>query len=137
MKCKPFVSEKVRRKFWDIFERYGVSSTRIDLMGLLPIHKDHLSVYGLIDLSLDTWPYAGTTTTCEALYMGVPVITLRNMSPTGCCHAHNVGTFPFLFFLSCSFLPLQKGPSYFTLRDCFSELNWISLVVILQQVYHC
>jgi protein O-GlcNAc transferase len=91
VKCKPFVSEKVRRKFWDIFERYGVESTRIDLMGLLPIHKDHLSAYGLIDLSLDTWPYAGTTTTCEALYMGVPVITLRNTSPTGCSHAHNVG----------------------------------------------
>lgn len=87
VKCKPFVSEKVRKKFWEIFERCGVDSTRIDLMGLLPLHRDHLSAYGLVDLSLDTWPYAGTTTTCEALWMGVPVVTLQGDA----CHAHNVG----------------------------------------------
>jgi len=39
-----------------------------------------------MDISLDTFPYAGTTTTCESLYMGVPCITLA-----GSCHAHNVG----------------------------------------------
>lgn len=81
------MSEKVRKKFWEIFERFGVDSTRIDLMGLLPLHRDHLSAYGLVDLSLDTWPYAGTTTTCEALWMGVPVVTLQGEA----CHAHNVG----------------------------------------------
>ncbi len=43
-------------------------------------------MYGDMDISLDTFPYAGTTTTCESLYMGVPCITLA-----GKCHAHNVG----------------------------------------------
>lgn len=43
-------------------------------------------MYGDMDISLDTFPYAGTTTTCESLYMGVPCITLA-----GSCHAHNVG----------------------------------------------
>lgn len=47
---------------------------------------DHLATYGHVDISLDTFPYAGTTTTCESLYMGVPCITLA-----GACHAHNVG----------------------------------------------
>lgn len=47
---------------------------------------DHLSAYSLMDISLDPFPYAGTTTTCESLYMGVPCLTLK-----GSCHAHNVG----------------------------------------------
>ena len=47
---------------------------------------DHLAMYGEADISLDTFPYAGTTTTCESLYMGVPCVTLA-----GACHAHNVG----------------------------------------------
>lgn len=47
---------------------------------------DHLAMYGEADISLDTFPYAGTTTTCESLYMGVPCVTLM-----GACHAQNVG----------------------------------------------
>ena len=39
-----------------------------------------------ISYSLDTFPYAGTTTTCESLYMGVPCVTMA-----GAVHAHNVG----------------------------------------------
>jgi hypothetical protein len=50
----------------------------------------HLSAYGGHDISLDTFPYAGTTTTLDSLVMGVPVITLR--APPGAdLHAHNVG----------------------------------------------
>ncbi len=40
-----------------------------------PDHVSHMGYYNFLDLSLDTWPYNGTTITCESLYMNVPVLT--------------------------------------------------------------
>lgn len=54
----------------------GISRDRIELLDRSPTVADHLRQYSSIDIALDTHPYNGTTTTCEALWMGVPVITL-------------------------------------------------------------
>ena len=48
----------------------GVGAERVDLLPLAPATSDHLTTYGEMDISLDPWPYAGTTTTCESLFMG-------------------------------------------------------------------
>ncbi|KAL4452759.1 hypothetical protein ABPG75_008421 [Micractinium tetrahymenae] len=86
LKNKPFACEVVRNQFWRVFEEEGVDRSRVDLLPLAAANRDHLSQYAMMDISLDPWPYAGTTTTTESLYMGVPCLTLA-----GSCHAHNVG----------------------------------------------
>ncbi|EGC31666.1 hypothetical protein DICPUDRAFT_39606, partial [Dictyostelium purpureum] len=87
LKSKPFVCEKTKQSFLKKLAKMGFNTSQIDLIGLFPQQKDHLQYYKMMDISLDTFPYAGTTTTCEALWMGVPVVTLY--SPN--CHSHNVG----------------------------------------------
>ena len=62
------------------FQRAGVSPDRIILAPRLPEDK-YFQQYGLVDLALDTFPFTGGTTTCDALWMGVPVVTLAGQSP--------------------------------------------------------
>lgn len=61
------------------FEAQGVSTDRIQLLDKLPL-TEHFRAYHQMDIALDTIPYNGTTTTCEALYMGVPVLALEGLS---------------------------------------------------------
>jgi protein O-GlcNAc transferase len=55
----------------------GIDPGQVDLLERTPSLRDHLALYQRIDVALDPFPYNGTTTTCEALWMGVPVVALR------------------------------------------------------------
>jgi predicted O-linked N-acetylglucosamine transferase (SPINDLY family) len=66
----PRMQNRIRKELAD----RGVSTDRIQFEGWSE-HADLLSRYNQIDLALDTQPYSGGLTTCEALWMGVPVIT--------------------------------------------------------------
>jgi len=68
------------------FRDHGIEADRIQLMPLILDQREHLQTYGGVDIALDTFPYNGTTTTMEALWMGVPVVTLE-----GDRHASRVG----------------------------------------------
>jgi len=70
----------------DMLERFSLPEERVITAGWTPDRRSHLALYNHVDIALDTWPYNGTTTTCEALWMGVPVITLA-----GSHHASRVG----------------------------------------------
>jgi protein O-GlcNAc transferase len=58
------------------FQQRGVEADRVSTFPWAGSQNEHLRLYNEIDIALDTFPYNGTTTTCEALWMGVPVITL-------------------------------------------------------------
>ncbi len=68
------------------FQSSGISADRLELTGYIPGQAAHLTCYGRVDIALDTFPYHGTTTTCEALWMGVPVVSLA-----GNTHCSRVG----------------------------------------------
>jgi protein O-GlcNAc transferase len=75
-----------RKELRSYFESQGIDPARLELLGLTHSHGEHLALYDRMDIALDPFPYHGTTTTCEALWMGVPVVTLA-----GQCHASRVG----------------------------------------------
>jgi len=58
------------------FKKNGIEGEKIIFMERLKNYDDHLKMYNNIDISLDTFPFAGATTTFESLWMGVPTITL-------------------------------------------------------------
>ena len=82
-----------------LFKQEGISEDRIEYYGRLPSDHEHLELYGAIDIGLDPFPYNGVTTTCEALWMGVPVITLagdRHAGRVGASILTNVGLTDFI-----------------------------------------
>ena len=77
LKSRQFADASTRQAYHDQFAARGVAPERLDLRGRLESVGSHLGLYGEVDVCLDAFPYNGTTTTCEALWMGVPVVTLR------------------------------------------------------------
>ena len=94
LKSKAFEDDSTRRHHRDRFAAAGLAPDRLDLVGHIDDPQGHLAAYGRIDVALDPFPYNGTTTTCEALWMGVPVVTLagtRHAGRVGASLLHRVG----------------------------------------------
>jgi len=83
LKASRLGEQEVRDDIYERFEKLGVRRDRIELLGRTATTYDHLALYHTIDCSLDTFPYTGTTTTCESLWMGVPMITLLGKAHAG------------------------------------------------------
>jgi predicted O-linked N-acetylglucosamine transferase (SPINDLY family) len=86
LKGKGLGDDSVRSRVLGILGKAGISPELVELFGHIQTTAEHLALYGRIDIALDPFPYCGTTTTCEALWMGVPVVTLA-----GSHHVSRVG----------------------------------------------
>jgi protein O-GlcNAc transferase len=76
------------------FAGFGIKPERLLLEGYLPSREEHLAAYNRVDIALDPFPYNGTTTSVEGLWMGVPFITRRGdrfISRVGESIARNTG----------------------------------------------
>jgi predicted O-linked N-acetylglucosamine transferase (SPINDLY family) len=76
------VEEHLHRQF----QEHGIEPDRVECVKWIKSPVDHLDLYKRVDIALDPFPYNGTTTSCEALWMGVPVVTLAGQE-----HVSRVG----------------------------------------------
>ena len=79
LKARAFGDDTERRNFEDRFSANGIAADRLMLRPHSP-HASMLAEYADIDIALDPFPFSGGLTTCEALWQGVPVVTLRGNS---------------------------------------------------------
>lgn len=86
LKNKALAEAPARARVIAAFARKGIAESRILMSGAVESLEGHLNSYAHVDVALDSYPYHGTTTTCEALFMGVPVVTL-----IGPAHVSRVG----------------------------------------------
>lgn len=70
-------------RYIELFRKAGVMRHQLDFIGFVPGIMQHLDLYNRIDIALDTFPYNGTTTTCESIWMGVPVVALAGSMHAG------------------------------------------------------
>ena len=75
MKAQSLTDSTGRKVILERFAAAGIAPDRLELVAYTKTRDEHLRLYNRVHVALDTVPYNGTTTTCEALWMGVPVIT--------------------------------------------------------------
>lgn len=85
-KTKGLLNKNVQKEFLSKFSKENVN--RIEILPCTILHEQHVKEYNKVDIAIDTFPYSGTTTSCEALYMGVPVFTVYDSEYY--FHAQNV-----------------------------------------------
>lgn len=106
LKSRQLRDPPLRRYYECEFQNRGVDPQRVEMVGRIESKHGHMDLYGRVDIGLDPFPYNGTTTSCEALWMGVPVVVLA-----GDRHAGRVGV-SLLTSVNLTELIAQTVPEY-------------------------
>ena len=75
MKARPLENPSTRQRVLGFFADHGVTADRLDLRAWVSLSEHTTMLGSAIDLMLDTFPYNGHTTSCQAIWRGVPVVT--------------------------------------------------------------
>ena len=86
IKSSTYMDKQIARRLLIRCRTSGIDTQRLYILPTTVTIEEHLNLYKNVDISLDTYPYNGATTTFESLWMGVPVVTL-----SGNRHASRVG----------------------------------------------
>jgi predicted O-linked N-acetylglucosamine transferase (SPINDLY family) len=120
VKARSLDDAATRQLLAERFAQLGISSERLILTGYALAMTDHLGMYSQVDLALDSFPYNGATTTCESLWMGVPVVTL-----VGETHVSRMGL-SILSVLGLTALIAQTGEGYINIGvNLASDLSYL------------
>ena len=84
LKSASLIDKGTQDRLHSEFANHGIESSRIEMFGKMS-SAEHMQFYNTIDIGVDPYPYNGTTTSCEALWMGVPIVAMP-----GERHAANV-----------------------------------------------
>jgi protein O-GlcNAc transferase len=93
LKYRGLSERSMKGRYLDLFAAHDVPPQRLELLPPSP-YAEYLAPYQQVDVALDPFPYSGCATTCEALWMGVPVITYPRetfASRHALSHLSNVG----------------------------------------------
>lgn len=82
LQAKAFAEDETRELYLERFAKHGIARERLELLTFLP-PEEHLAVYHRVDIALDPFPWSGHTTSCHALWMGIPVVTLLGKTHAG------------------------------------------------------
>ena len=83
IKARSLIDSVVLSEFKSRCILHGLEESRLNILSWKESYGDQITDLDAIDIALDATPYNGTTTTCEAMWMGIPVVTLRGDRPAG------------------------------------------------------
>ena len=76
LQSKPYGDSQLAGQYRARLAVLGIDASRVELIGSLS-WREHIETYNRVDIALDPFPYNGTTTSVEGLWMGVPLLTVK------------------------------------------------------------